>query len=304
MKILLFGSNGQVGWELRRSLAPLGSVIALDARSVDSCGDLTDLDGVARTVRSVAPDIIVNAAAYTAVDQAESEPELAHTINTLAPQAMALEARASGAWMVHYSTDYVFDGHGDQAWSEADATGPISVYGSTKLLGEQAIRASGCQHLIFRCSWIYAARGSNFTKTMLRLAQERESMSVVDDQFGAPTGAELVADVTAHAIRHVRTNPADAGLYHVAARGETSWHGYARHVLAQAAKTPMAAKIKVKEVMPVPATAFSAAAHRPHNSRLNTAKLQATFDLVLPAWELGVDRVLAEILALQFPVDS
>ena len=203
MKILLFGKNGQVGWELQRSLAPLGQVVALDRHSREHCGDLSDLAGLTQTVQALRPDVIVNAAAHTAVDKAESEPELARTLNALAPGALAQAAQSVGAWLLHYSSDYVFDGSGEQPWSETDATGPLSVYGRSKLEGEQLIQAHCAKHLIFRTSWVYAARGGNFAKTMLRLAKERDSLSVIDDQFGAPTGAELLADVSAHALRQV-----------------------------------------------------------------------------------------------------
>ena len=199
MKILLFGKNGQVGWELQRSLAPLGELIALDSASREMCGDFTDPAELARTVRKVAPDVIVNAAAHTAVDKAESEPELARTINALAPGVLAQEAMRTNAWLIHYSTDYVFDGSGDKPRLESDATAPLNVYGATKLEGEQLIQQSGCRHLILRTSWVYGARGGNFIRTMLRLAQERDSLNIIDDQNGAPTGADLLADVTAHA---------------------------------------------------------------------------------------------------------
>jgi len=300
MKILLLGKNGQVGWELQRSLAPLGEVIALDRHSADLCGDLTNLQGLAATVQKVRPDIIVNAAAHTAVDKAESEPELARTLNALAPGVLAHEAQKLGAWLVHYSTDYVFDGSGSQPWVEADTPAPLSVYGQTKLEGEQLIAANCSKHLIFRTSWVYAARGGNFAKTMLRLAQERERLTVIDDQWGAPTGAELLADVSAHAIRQVmgpvQQRPQDAGIYHLAASGETTWHEYAKHLLAQAQRVQPAIKMVVKEVAPVPTSVFPTPARRPHNSRLNTAKLQTTFGLTLPPWQQGVDRMLAEIL--------
>jgi len=296
MKILLLGKNGQVGWELQRSLAPLGELIALDRHSQDFCGDLSNLQGLAATVQQLRPDVIVNAAAHTAVDKAESEPELARTTNALAPGILAQEAHKLGAWLVHYSTDYVFDGSGNQPWSETDTPAPLSVYGQTKLEGEQLIAAHCGRHLIFRTSWVYAARGSNFAKTMLRLAQERERLTVIDDQWGAPTGAELLADVTAHAIRQAMAQPQDAGLYHLAASGETTWNGYAKHVIAQAGRAQPAIKIIATKVAGVPASAFPTPAKRPHNSRLNTGKLQATFGLRLPAWKQGVDRMLAEIL--------
>ena len=300
-KILLFGKNGQLGWELQRSLAPLGNVIALDRHSQDLCGDLGNLPGLAATVQAVRPDLIVNAAAYTAVDKAESEPELARTINALAPGLLAQEAQKLGAWLVHYSTDYVFDGSGNRPWLEADTPAPLNVYGQTKLEGEQLIAARCGRHLIFRTSWVYAARGANFAKTMLRLAQERERLTVIDDQWGAPTGAELLADVTAHAIGQVmggqrQQHAESAGIYHLAASGETSWHGYAKHVIAQAGRMQPALKIAATEVACVPTSAFPTPARRPHNSRLDTTKLQATFGLRLPAWQQGVDRMLAEIL--------
>jgi len=300
MKILLLGKNGQVGWELQRSLAPLGDVIALDRHSQDFCGDLSNLPGLAQTVQTLRPDLIVNAAAHTAVDKAESEPELARTLNALAPGVLAQEAHKLGAWLVHYSTDYVFDGSGSQPWLETDTPAPLSVYGQTKLEGEQLIAAHCSRHLIFRTSWVYAARGDNFAKTMLRLAQERERLTVIDDQRGTPTGAELLADVTAHAIRQVMhrqyPQPEQAGIYHLAASGETTWNGYAKHVISQAGRTQSAIKIIANEVVPVPTSAFHTPARRPHNSRLSTGKLQSTFGLTLPAWQQGVDRMLAEIL--------
>lgn len=296
MKILLFGKNGQVGWELQRSLAPLGELIALDRHSTDLCGDLANPDGIREAVRQVRPDVIVNAAAYTAVDKAESDVAAAHAVNAVAPGVLAEAARAAGAWLVHYSTDYVFDGSGSKPWEEGDSTGPLSVYGRTKLEGEQRIAAQCAQHLILRTSWVYAARGGNFAKTMLRLAGERDRLSVINDQFGAPTGAELIADVSAHAIRQVLQRPADAGLYHLAASGETSWYGYAKHVLVQAQRVQPTIKIKAGEVTPVPTGAFPTSARRPHNSRLDTRKLQTTFGLSLPPWQQGVDRMLSEAL--------
>jgi dTDP-4-dehydrorhamnose reductase len=296
MKILLLGRNGQVGWELQRSLAPLGKVIALDAHSRQMCGDLTDPDELARTVRTVAPDVIVNAAAHTAVDKAESEAELARTINALAPGALAQEAARANAWLVHYSTDYVFDGSGEQPWLESDATGPLNVYGATKLEGEQLIAQSGCRHLIFRTSWVYGARGGNFAKTMLRLAGERDSLSVIDDQIGAPTGADLLADITAHAIRTARQRPEVSGLYHLVAGGETSWRGYAGFVIDYARRAGIDLKVAPDAIKAVPSSAFPTPAKRPHNSRMDTTKLQRTFDLHLPDWQIGVERMLCEVL--------
>ena len=296
MKILLFGKGGQVGWELQRSLAPLGELVALDADSQDLCGDFTNLEGIAQTVRSIAPDIIVNAAAHTAVDKAESEPKLAHTINALAPSVLAQEAMRSGAWLIHYSTDYVYGGSGDKPWLETDSTGPLSIYGKTKLDGENFIRATGCKHLIFRTSWVYAARGGNFAKTMLRLAQERDSLTVINDQIGSPTGADLLADVTAHAIRTALQRPQVSGLYHLVASGQTSWHDYARYVIDYARQAGIEIKVTPEAIRPVPTSAFPLPATRPKNSRLNTQKLQNTFGLNLPHWQSGVARMLTEIL--------
>jgi dTDP-4-dehydrorhamnose reductase len=296
LKILLLGKNGQVGWELQRSLAPLGELLALDRHSTPYGGDLSQPERLAQTVLDWRPDVIVNAAAHTAVDKAESEPELARCLNATAPAALAQAAAQIGALLVHYSTDYVFNGQGDQPWQEGDSTGPLSVYGQTKREGELAIVASGCAHLIFRTSWVYAARGGNFAKTMLRLAAERERLTVIDDQFGAPTGADLIADVTAHAIRASFQQPALGGLYHLVAGGQTTWHGYASHVIAQARRIQPGLALKVSEIAPVPTSAFPTPAKRPLNSRLATHKLQDTFGLVLSPWQQGVNRMLAEIL--------
>jgi dTDP-4-dehydrorhamnose reductase len=296
MKILLFGKGGQVGWELQRSLAPLGDVVALDHDSSDYCGNFGNPAGLLDTVRDVQPDIIVNAAAHTAVDKAESEPDLVRALNATVPGLLAQEAQRLGAWFVHYSTDYVFDGSGSRAWSENDTPAPLSVYGQTKFEGEQLIQAACQKHLVFRTSWVYAARGGNFARTMLRLAQERERLTVIDDQIGAPTGAELLADVTAHALRQVLRVPANAGLYHLAASGETSWWGYAKHVLAEAQRLQPGLQLKASEVLAVPSSAFVTAAQRPHNSRLDTRKLRTTFGVHLPSWQEGVNRMLAETL--------
>lgn len=298
MKILLLGKGGQVGWELQRSLAPLGAVTALDFDSTELCGDLSDLDGLAATVRTVQPDVIVNAAAHTAVDRAESEPDLARTLNATAVGVLAREAQSLGAWVVHYSTDYVFDGSGAAPWTETNPTGPLSVYGKTKLEGEQLLQQYCARHLILRTSWVYAARGGNFARTMLRLAAEREQLTVVDDQIGAPTGAELLADVTALALRRVQAadGPALAGVYHCAAGGATSWHGYARFVLDFAQQRGVALRAVGEAVRAVPSSAFKTAAPRPANSRLDTRKLQDTFGLTLSPWQHGVARMLTEVL--------
>lgn len=296
MKILLFGKDGQVGWELQRALAPLGQVIALGSRNTEFAADFSDPDALAATVRAVAPRWIVNAAAYTAVDRAESEPELARTVNAIAPGVLAREAAVIGASLVHYSTDYVFDGSGSTPWVEDAPTGPLGVYGTTKLEGEEAIRRSGCPHLILRTSWVYAARGSNFAKTMLKLAAERAALKVIDDQIGAPTGADLLADVTAHALRQAGRQPQVGGTYHVAASGLTSWHAYAVHVIEQARCLGRPIRVEREAIEPVPTSAFPTPARRPGNSRLDTRKFQKTFDLNLPLWQTGVDRMLAEVL--------
>ncbi len=296
MKILLLGKNGQVGWELQRSLATLGELVALD---FDTPGpwraDFSQPEGLAPLVQALRPDVIVNAAAHTAVDKAESEPELARALNATAPGVLAREAAALGAWLVHYSTDYVFDGSGEQPRSEDAATEPLSVYGRTKLEAEQLIAASGCRHLILRTSWVFAARGGNFAKTMLKLAAEREALDIIDDQIGAPTGADLLADVTVQVLRRAIEQPTLAGLYHCVAAGETSWHGYASHVIEWARATGLPVKVAPGAVRPIPTRAYPTPARRPLNSRLSTAKLRNAFGLHLPQWQAGVDRMLAEI---------
>ncbi|MDQ0073975.1 dTDP-4-dehydrorhamnose reductase [Variovorax boronicumulans] len=294
MKLLLLGKGGQVGWELQRSLAPLGELVALDFDSTDFHADFSRPEQLAETVLKVRPDVIVNAAAHTAVDKAESEPEFARKLNATSPGVVAEAAQQIGALMVHYSTDYVFDGSGSKPWKEDDATGPLSIYGSTKLEGEQLVAKHCAKHLIFRTSWVYAARGGNFAKTMLRIAKERGKLTVIDDQFGAPTGAELLADITAHAIRATLQDPSKAGLYHAVAGGVTTWHGYARFVIEQAKAAGVELKAGPEAVEPVPTTAFPTPATRPHNSRLDTTKLQSTFGLVLPEWQSGVARMLRE----------
>ncbi|MBS0299244.1 MAG: dTDP-4-dehydrorhamnose reductase [Proteobacteria bacterium] len=295
-KILLFGKNGQVGWELQRSLAPLGELIALSSTSLDYCGDLTNSEGIRQTIRKVAPDIIVNAAAYTAVDKAESEPESAHALNALAPGIIAQEAKQLNAWLVHYSTDYVFNGYGDQPFLETDATEPLNVYGKTKLEGEKNIQTSGCLHLIFRTSWVYSAYGNNFIKTILRLAQQRDKLTVVDDQIGSPTGAELIADITAFALLEIiKHNPAVSGLYHLTARDSTSWYGFAKFILENAERNNMPLKTKPATLHPITSNDFPLPAKRPLNSRLNSQKLVTTFNLLPPTWQIGAARTLAEI---------
>ncbi len=297
MKILLLGKNGQVGWELQRSLAPLGELVALDFDSPAPWrADFSQPESLAAIVQAVRPQVIVNAAAHTAVDKAESEPDFARALNATAPGVLAREAQALGALLVHYSTDYVFDGSGEAPRDETATTAPLSVYGRTKLEGEQLVQASGCAHLILRTSWVYAARGGNFAKTMLRLAAERDALNVIDDQIGAPTGADLLADVTAQALPRALANPTLQGLYHCVAGGETHWHGYASHVIefARAAGQPI--KVTADAVKPIPTSAYPTPAQRPLNSRLSTAKLQQAFGLHLPHWQQGVDRMLTEVL--------
>lgn len=296
MKILLLGKGGQVGWELQRALAPLGELVALGTQSQDLAADFRQPEALAATVQAVRPDVIVNAAAYTAVDKAESEPAVAAAVNAEAPGVLAREAAALGATLLHYSTDYVFDGSGDTPRDEDAATGPLSVYGRTKLDGEEAIRASGCRHLILRTSWVYAARGGNFAKTMLRLAGERDKLTIIDDQIGAPTGADLLADLSAHALRRLARQPALAGTYHAVAGGAVSWHGYACHVIEWARAHGHALRVPPDAILPIPTLAYPTPARRPLNSRLDTRKLRAAFDLELPHWQTGVDRMLSEVL--------
>lgn len=293
MNILLFGKTGQVGWELQRALAPLGNIVAVDVHSTDFCGDFSNPEGVAETVRRVKPDVIVNAAAHTAVDKAESEPEFAQLLNATSVEAIAKEAAKMGAWLVHYSTDYVFPGNGENPWLETDGTDPLNVYGKTKLAGEKAVQDNCPKHLIFRTSWVYAGKGNNFAKTMLRLAKERSELSVINDQFGAPTGAELLADCTAHAVRVAMNKPEVAGLYHLVASGITTWHDYAALVFDEARKAGI--ELALNKLNAVPTSAYPTPAARPHNSRLNTQKFQQKFDLRLPQWEVGVKRMLVEL---------
>lgn len=302
MRILLLGKDGQVGWELQRSLAVLGDVIGFDSRGALSGrggGDLLDPAGLAETVRAVAPQIIVNAAAHTDVDRAEAEPERAFLINATAVGVLARAAAAADAWLIHYSTDYVFDGSGSAPWTEASLPAPLNVYGRSKCKGEELVKESGCRHLIFRTSWVYSARGANFARTMLRLARERDSLGVVDDQVGAPTGAELIADVTAHACRHAASRPEVAGTYHVVATGETSWYGYARHVIEFARQRGASIRVAPDAVRPIASQAYPQPARRPLNSRLSTARIREVFGLALPGWQAGVDRVMSEILELE-----
>ena len=292
MKILLIGCNGQLGWELQRACMTLGQVMALDYPQID----IRQSSALRELIRSTRPDVLLNPAAYTNVEKAESDREAAVEVNAKAPGVMAEEMKKLGGVFIHYSTDYVFDGKKNAPYVETDDLNPLNEYGSSKLAGEQAVQAAGGVALIFRTSWVYAARGGNFAKTMLRLAKERERLTVINDQFGAPTGAELLADVTAHAIRATLADAGKSGLYHLVAGGETTWHGYARFVLEQASAAGVALKAPPEAVDPVPTSAFPTPATRPHNSRLNTQKLQSTFGLTLPHWQAGVARMLRETL--------
>lgn len=295
MSTLLFGKNGQVGWELQRALAPLGPLVALDRHGLNGlCGDLANLDGLRATVRELKPTVIVNAAAYTAVDRAEEDRELADTINTAALGILAEEAKGLGALLVHYSTDYVFDGSGTAPWREEAPTAPLNHYGATKLAGEEAIQGQGCRHLIFRTSWVYATRGKNFLATMARLIQERDALRVIDDQIGAPTGAELIADVSAHAIRQARLDSQVNGLFHLVSAGETSWHGYACFIADWLKRQGIKVKATPDRIEPVSTDAWPTPAQRPRNSRLSTEKLEHALGLELPSWQAGVERALTE----------
>ena len=299
MKILLVGKNGQVGWELQRALAPLGELYALGR---EDTGDLANTDRLVAIIREMAPQVIVNAAAYTAVDKAETEVVQAHSINAELPAVLAREAAALNAWLVHYSTDYVFDGLGTEPWIEDSPTGPLSSYGRSKLAGEAAILASGVRALIFRTSWVYASRGHNFVRTVLRLAQERETLDIVADQVGAPTGADLIADVTSLALHqafYAEANEAAAlaGIYHLVAAGETSWYSIARFVLSEAERDGMSLRVTANTLGAIPSEAYPTPAPRPRNSRLATGKLEQAFKVRMPPWQSGIQRMLQEILA-------
>lgn len=298
-RILLLGRDGQVGWELQRSLAPLGAVIA---PSLDEL-QFEQFDTLRAVVRKNMPHLIVNAAAYTAVDKAESEPDLAATVNSHAVQVLAEEAKRLGALLVHYSTDYVFDGSKPGSYTEDDAPNPISVYGRTKLEGDRAIQASGCRHLIFRTSWVYAARGGNFVKTILRLARERDEIKIVADQIGAPTSAELIADVTALCVGYITHCPErfvdTDGIYNLVASGETSWHNYAQFAVENAARLGLPLKLSSGSIRPITTGEYPLPAQRPANSRLATDKLKRVFGIELPHWHIHLERVIEELAAGQ-----
>ena len=296
MKILLLGKNGQVGWELQRSLAPLGELIALDRLGLNGwCGDLSQPEKIYQTILEISPDVVVNASAYTAVDLAESDQDNANLINHISVAKIAEACVKVDALFIHYSTDYVFNGEGSKSFEETDLLQPLNIYGKTKALGEQAIEKSSCNYLIFRTSWVFAEKGKNFLKTMLNLAQQREELSIIDDQIGAPTSAELIADVTAHALIHVLNDQSKSGIYHLVASGETSWFEYAKYVFEQAENTGL--NLAVKKVNPIPTTAYPTPAKRPHNSRLDNQKIQQTFHLVMPEWKVHVKRTVTELLS-------
>lgn len=301
MKILLLGKNGQVGWELQRALQPLGEVIALDrSTSLDGLsGDLANFDQIKQTIEKVQPNIIVNAAAYTAVDKAESDQEMADLINHLAVKNLAELCQIHHILLIHYSTDYVFNGEGTKAWSESDLTDPVNLYGNTKRLGEIALERSGCAFINFRTCWVYGSHGNNFIKTMLKLASNREELSIIHDQIGAPTGAALIADVTAQALKYYLLMGAQQqkdllGHYHLAAAGECTWFDYAQFVFELAKQKGQS--LVIQKVNAIETTAYPTPAKRPLNSRLNTNKLQANFKIHLPNWKLGVAQVLEEII--------
>ncbi len=294
MKILLLGKNGQVGWELQRSLAPLGEVISLDRNGLNQwCGDLSKPDQIYQTIVDIAPNVVVNASAYTAVDLAETEQDMANLINYVAVGKIAEACAQIKALLVHYSTDYVFDGEGVSVFNEADALKPLNVYGQTKALGEQAIQNAQCNYLIFRTSWVFAQKGKNFLKTMLYLSQQREELSIIDDQIGAPTSAELIADVSAHAIVQTLRDQTKIGIYHLVASGETSWFEYANYIFEQAKS--LGVNLAIQQVNPIPTAAYPTPAKRPHNSRLNNQKIQHAFQIYLPDWKVHVQRTVIEV---------
>ena len=295
MRLLLTGKNGQLGFELQRSLAPLGHITAVDSGDCD----LSKPDDVRRLVRSVAPDIIVNPAAYTAVDLAESQQDLVMAVNAQAPAVLGEEARTLGIPVVHFSTDYVFDGTKSTPYSESDRTAPLGAYGRSKRDGEEGLCGATPMHLILRTSWVFGVHGQNFAKTMIKLAQERDELRVVADQCGAPTSAPLLADITAHLVRSMQRDGVKDfpfGLYHVTASGATTWHDYARHVLNAAIMKSYSLKVGPDQIIPIASEDFPARTQRPKNSRLDTSKFRSTFGLSLPDWQLGLNHILQQIL--------
>lgn len=301
MKVLLFGKDGQVGWALQRALAPLGELVSLGRQDVD----LTDLEAVRSYVRLHRPTFIVNAAAYTAVDKAEIEAVNARLVNELAVRALAEEALQLDCWFIHYSTDYVFDGKKTTAYVETDEATPLSIYGRTKLDGENAIRNSGCKHLIFRSSWVYSIHGANFPLAILRRAIERDQIEVVSDTFGAPTSASLIADITAQILYRITWDSllknSASGTYHLVASGTTSWYEYAKLIVGMARKKGLSVKVAPNKIFPVSSEAYKTAAKRPQNSQLDNNKLCYQFGLVLPEWEVHVERFINE-LAMSKPL--
>ncbi len=295
MKIFLIGRNGQVGFELWRALSPLGNVEAVDFPELD----LSDAESIRKQLSAHRPDVIINAAAYTAVDRAEAEPDLARAINADAPGIIGRVASEIGARVIHYSTDYVYDGTKPDAYVETDATNPLCVYGRTKRDGDLALAASGAQYFIFRTSWVFGAHGNNFVKTVLRLAAERDRLNIVSDQFGAPTSAALLADVTAQVLGQLRYR-ADkmppSGVYHLVADGATSWHGFAQAIIAGAVARGRTMLIDAAAVRAIPTDEYPLPARRPANSRLNTQSLRQTFGLTLPSWQAGLDHVLDQLI--------
>jgi dTDP-4-dehydrorhamnose reductase len=287
-RVLLLGASGQLGVELAKVLSPHAELVAFARQEVD----LTDDSAVRAALRRVRPRFIVNAAAYTAVDRAESEPALAHAVNTQAPRVLAEEALAHNAWLLHFSTDYVFDGSGKMPFSEAASTHPLNVYGQTKLDGEKAIAATGCRHLIFRTSWVYSAHGNNFLRTMLRLASQRPKLTIVDDQIGAPTTTGELARGVKHVLGRLESGEQvpDSGVYHMTCRGCTSWFGFAGAIFKC-----FSGMIPTPEIVPIPSSQFPTPAIRPHNSRLDCGKLERVMGLRLAPWEEALEEVAAEI---------
>ena len=301
MKILLLGKNGQVGWELQRALQPLGKVIALDRHTNDQgdCGDVSNFEQINQTIARIQPNIIINATAYTAVDKAESEQLQNDLINHLAVKNLAEQCKHINALLVHYSTDYVFDGTGDARWQEDDSIAPVNSYGQAKRDGEIAIEKTGVKFLNFRTSWVYASRGKNFIKTMLMLAKSKEKLTIINDQVGTPTSASLIADVTAQALRYyLLANDAEKiqllGHYHLVPTGVTTWYEYAQFIFDLAKK--QGETLMIKEVLPTTTNNYPTPAKRPLNSRLNTQKIQTNFQLYLPKWQQGVEQVVIELL--------
>lgn len=297
MKILLLGKNGQVGWELQRSLAPLGELIALGR----SQADLSEPESLRKIVANIKPNWIVNAAAYTAVDSAERDDKIAHCVNSESVGIIAEEAKKIGAWLIHYSTDYVYDGYKIAEYTETDEVNPLSVYGKTKLAGEKLIQESRCNYLIFRTSWVFSARGNNFAKTIMKLAREREELGIVADQYGAPTSAELIADVSALCVQQINANEQKfslngKGIYHLVASGEASWYSFAQYVIDKAVQSGVSLKATSQQVKPISTGEYPLPAQRPLNSRLCTNKITEVFSINLPHWSTYVDRMLEEII--------